>query len=215
MTLDKAIDLPIYTIADAGRIARTPRRTVSEWVRAGVLVRPREEVLRYSAVLTFEDLISLLTVRELRRAGVHIETIKHAEANLSRLWGVPKPFAHGRFKTGYGAIITTLQERERPVAVGHAIQEIHYELIERELQNVSYDVDQRASRWQPVRYIVLEPDVQLGQPCIEGTRVTTRTVYQFVAGGESFEELAEDLGIDVERLRAAYEYEETLWKRLN
>ncbi len=215
MTLEKAIDLPIYTIADAGRLARTPRKTVSDWVRAGVVVRPHEEALRHAALLTFEDLISLLTVRELRKARVDIETIKQAEAHLARLWDVAKPFAHGRFKTGYGAIITTLEERGRPVAVGRAIQEILYELIERELRNVSYDVDQRAQQWRPAMYVTLAPDLQLGKPCIEGTRVTTRTVYQFVAGGESFEELADDLGVALEKLRAAYEYEEALWKRPN
>lgn len=215
MTIEAAsiLGVGLYTISDAGRLSRTPRKTVDRWVHLGGRPQALYQAPGQVHLLTFEDLISLLTVRELRKSGVDVETIKDAEQNLAQVWGVEKPFAHGLFRTGYGAIITVIAERERPVAVAKAIQEVLYELIEQELCDVSYDAAQRASRWQPAAHVTLQPDLQFGQPCIEGSRVTTRTVYQFIGGGESFDELSADLDIPVEKLRAAYEYEESLWRR--
>lgn len=208
----------IYTIADAGRFTWTPQKTVRRWVELGISgAHPSHEVATGSHLLSFDDLISLLTVRELRRAKVDLEVIKDAEANLANLWGVERPFAHGRIRTGYGAIVTALQVGERPVSVTKGIQEILIELIDHELSDVTFDANQQANLWQPHGYqhVALRPDLQWGLPCIEGTRITTRTVWQFIAGGESFDELSEDLEVSVDKLRAAYRYEESIAKPSN
>lgn len=208
-------DLGLYTLSDAGRLARIPRRTVARWAELGAEAKPLYSHPGVARLLTFEDLISLFVVRALRKAHVELPVIKSAERRLAQLWGVDSPFAHGSFKTRYGVIVTSLTEGERPVAVGAAIQEILYELIEHDLKDVSYDAAQRASAWRPVAFVLLRPDVQFGQPCIAGTRVTTRTAYQFVAGGEPVDEIAADLAVTVEQLEAAYRFEESLAKRLN
>lgn len=197
-------DVGIYPIADASRLTEIPRKTASMWAK----------LEGYSDLLTFEELISLRVVRRMRE-DVDLETIQRAERNLARLWNVPRPFAAGRFRTGYRAIFTELFPGQQPVAVGGAFQETLWELIKNDLRDVAYDADDRAAVWSPRPHIVLTPDVQFGQPCIEGTRVTTRTVYQFVKGGAPYDELAEDLDISIAKLRAAYEYEEGLWKRAN
>jgi uncharacterized protein (DUF433 family) len=128
---------------------------------------------------------------------------------------VEKPFAFGGIRTGYHAIITVLREGERSVAVGGAIQEILEELVEKDLRDVTFDATEHAREWRAAEHVLIAPSRQLGQPCVEGTRVTTRTVYQFISGGESFEELREDLDIPVEKLKAAYRFEESLAKRRN
>ena len=203
----------LYTVPDAGRLTRIHRNTVGTWVRLGFVEAERGAA---QPLLTFEDLISLRVVGKLRAAGVELTTIKNAEHQLARLWGIAKPFAAGRFRTAYGAIITALSEGERPVAVDATFQEILIELIQKELKDVSYDEGTgRARLWRAYQHVALRPDLQFGQPCIEGTRVTTMTVVQFVGGGETFEELAIDLGVEVPKLQAAVRYEELLSKRLN
>jgi len=203
----------LYTIPDAGRLTRTHRNTVGSWVRLGYVDAAEGDSRR---LLSFEDLISLRIVAKLRGAGVDLATIKNAETQLARQWNVAKPFAVGAFRTGYGAIITALSQGERPVAVEGSFQEILIELIEKDLEDVSYDDRSgRAHQWRVWRHVTIRPDLQFGQPCIQGTRVTTQTVHQFIAGGDTFEELAEDFGIEVEKLDAAFRYEEWLSARRN
>jgi uncharacterized protein (DUF433 family) len=208
-------DLRLYTVQDASRLMETPRQTVTTWVSSGVGIDVKSSPTNARFLLTFGDLISLFVVRGLRKAGVEIPDIKAAEHSLAALWGVAKPFAYGEFRTGYGAIVTELKKGEQPVAVRGAIQEILYSLVKNDLTNVTYDAEQRARRWRATEFISLRPDLQFGQPCIDGTRITTRAVRQFVLGGESLEELAEDLNVPVTQLEAALRYEEKLAKRRN
>lgn len=209
-------ELRLYTIAEASRLAFAPRQTVEHWVNAHFVVDTVSATTESPQLLTFADLISLLVVRELRKSGVGVETIRGAEEHLAKLWGTPKPFAHGDFQTGYGAIVTVIKDGERPAAVrGKSVQEILYELIKRDLKNVSYDAAKRAALWRPREHIALRPDLQFGQPCIEGTRVTTRTIRQFLSGGDTVQELAQEFDISVDKIEAALKYEEMLAKRRN
>lgn len=203
----------IYTVREAGRLAHIPHATVERWTEMGLGATPHRRETGRAALVTFDDLISLFTVRELRRANVPIDEIKRAEETLSRMWSVEKPFAFGRIRTGYQAIVTVLREGERAVAVGAGIQEILTELVERDLLDVTFDATERAREWKAAEYVLIAPTRQLGQPCVQGTRVTTRTVYQFISGGETFEELSDDLDIPPEKLQAAYDFEESLAKR--
>ena len=202
----------LYTIPDAGRLTRIHRNTVGTWVKLGFVDAEQGSSNR---LLSFEDLISLRVVGKLRAAGVELTNIKDAEIQLAKQWHVAKPFATGRFRTAYGAIVTALQEGERPVAVSAAIQEILLELIQKDLKDVGYDERDRAHLWKASDFVLLRPDLQFGQPCVEGTRVTTRTVVQFIAGGESYEDLSQDLDVAIPKLRAAVRFEESLSARLN
>jgi uncharacterized protein (DUF433 family) len=40
--------------------------------------------------------------------------------------------------------------------------------------------------------IVIDPDICNGQPTIRGTRITARTVVEFLAAGDSIEEVLEE-----------------------
>ncbi len=40
--------------------------------------------------------------------------------------------------------------------------------------------------------IVIDPDICNGQPVIEGSRVTARTILEFLAAGDSIEEILEE-----------------------
>lgn len=55
--------------------------------------------------------------------------------------------------------------------------------------------------------ITLQPDVCNGRPVIRGTRVTVQTVLEFLAAGDSMEDvLAEYPGLTAEDVRACLEY---------
>jgi uncharacterized protein (DUF433 family) len=203
-------ELGLYTIPEAGRLARTNRSTVASWVRAGVGAEPLYDVAGQSTLLTFDDLISLLVVRELRKAEVPMLTVKRIEAQLAQLWHVKRPFASGHFSTRYGAVVTSVDDVVHPVAVTGAVQEIFYELIKNDLRDVSYDAELRARSWRPTAYVLIRPDLQFGAPCVEGTRVTTRTIREYLDAGESIEELAHEFHLTSEQIAAVSQWEKSL-----
>ena len=60
-----------------------------------------------------------------------------------------------------------------------------------------------------MRRIVIDPNVCNGQPVIEGTRITARTILEFLAAGDSVDEVLEEYPTlskeDVECLRFSAE----------
>lgn len=55
--------------------------------------------------------------------------------------------------------------------------------------------------------IIVQPDVCNGKPVIRGTRIPVQTVLEFLAAGDSVEEvLAEYPGLEVEDVRACLDY---------
>jgi len=54
--------------------------------------------------------------------------------------------------------------------------------------------------------VVLDPKIQHGKPVIRGTRVPIIRLIGGLAGGMTFEEVAEDYGVTVEDIRAALAY---------
>lgn len=53
-------------------------------------------------------------------------------------------------------------------------------------------------------YIVVNPDIRFGKPCIEGTRIAVQDILGWLAAGMSFEEIMEDFPeLDLLKIRAA------------
>lgn len=203
------LGIGLYSVADASRYAEMPRGVVSAWAEL-LTEDERLELATPHTVLTFEDLITLLVVRDLHRAGVRISDIKKAEMFLARKWGVQKPFATARIRTGYGMVVTALRAGERPVAVTDAAQEIFFELVRKDLRVVSYGARKRAAQWSPQEHVLVRPDIQFGKPCIAGTRITTEAVAGMLAAGDDAGSLADDFGISTEKVKAAWRWEERI-----
>jgi len=54
--------------------------------------------------------------------------------------------------------------------------------------------------------ITADPQVMHGRPVIEGTRVPIEVVLGELAGGSSFDEIADDYHLTIEQIRAALAY---------
>ena len=53
----------------------------------------------------------------------------------------------------------------------------------------------------------LNPNVQAGAPCIDGTRVPTKSIADLEAVGDHIEDIADDLSLDITQARGALQYE--------
>ncbi len=82
--------------------------------------------------------------------------------------------------------------------------------IDAYLRPVEYGANQLARLWKPAQYVVLNPGIQAGRPCVAGTRVTTDVVASRLGQGESVRTIAHDLGITTRQANAARAFESRL-----
>lgn len=133
-------------------------------------------------VLDFYDLISLWVISRLRKEGVPQNAIRVGRENLSRKLSTPYPFVH----------------RKGMVALGKTI-----------FGKMEFGDDLIVKAWQPHPGVRVDPKIQSGQPCLEGTRVPALMISDLVkkSGGEEWYELiASDYELQTDQVKAAVEY---------
>ena len=58
--------------------------------------------------------------------------------------------------------------------------------------------------------IVIDPAIQHGKPVVRGTRVPVARIVGGLAGGMTFEQVAEEYGVALEDIRAALQFAQEL-----
>jgi uncharacterized protein (DUF433 family) len=134
---------------------------------------------------TFSDLVSLFVVRELLRKGVRPRTIRDAEEWLRGELGIDRPLVSEDIKTD--GVEVFYRDEVIPGQIEAASkrgQQTIREAIKEKLVSVRY-TDGTATSWEPAQGIVLDPQIQFGDPTIADSRLPT----EIVAG------VGENLGI--------------------
>ena len=54
--------------------------------------------------------------------------------------------------------------------------------------------------------IITRPDLMLGKPTIEGTRITVEFILEQLEGGRTIEQLVQHYGLTLEQINAALQY---------
>lgn len=98
---DDARTAPVYTVAEAARLAETTTATVTRWFRGQRAARPlfadhrpRDGALR----LSFLELVELIVARRFRSCGLSTEQLRQSRELAGELWGVEHPFAELRLR---------------------------------------------------------------------------------------------------------------------
>ena len=190
----------IYDIAEAARIVRRHPETVARWTRSEHPLHP----IDHDRIISFLDLISLWVISELIRRGVSRREVRAGGAYIARKVGTDYPYAHRDLATVGAGFFGNL---EAWVDVGKGGQGSFPLVIEGLLDPIEFGADRHASIWRPRNGVWLNPDVQAGAPCIDGTRVPTKVVADLEAAGEHLDNIANDLNLDVTQVSAALEYE--------
>ena len=190
----------IYDLAEAARLVGRAADTIARWVRgAGALHR-----VRGAKILNFLDLISLLVISELVRRRVPKPEIRRGGEYLSRQLDTKYPFAHKDIVTAGAALFGKFGDW---LDVGEGGQLAFQDAIREYLKPISYGGDDLASAWRPRPRILVNPAIQAGAPCIEGTRVPTLMLAELVESPEDYLQIAGDYRLTVEDVQAAVEYE--------
>lgn len=199
-------DLRVY-VAFEGEVRDGER--VLDWLQEALNpVRHRARQPDYS----FSDLISLFVVRELRRRGVPSARIRAAEQHLREKWQTDRPFVSERIATdgrhvfAGDEMVSDPPEQIEAASLGG--QQTMLAPIRDELVTVEYHRG-RADSWRPMEHIVLDPDIQFGEPVIQGTRLPTAAIASAVAQSDAMV-VAERYRIPEDAAAAAAEFQRKL-----
>ncbi len=164
---------------------------------------------------SFKALISVFTIEALRRQGVPLQRIRRAQQQLQEITGDPLPFARGAIFTDnrdvFAKIDTDGQLSNLNVRGEARAQEAVAATLEGLLTSVQYapatTVQGRvAQSWMPSTSVLVDPEVQLGAPCIEGTRIPTSMIAD-LAARSSIAQVAWEYELDEHLVRDAVAFE--------
>ncbi|MGH9269952.1 MAG: DUF433 domain-containing protein [Ilumatobacteraceae bacterium] len=201
----------IYDPTEAARLVRVHPDTLARWTTG----RRPLVVPAFERFFDFEDLVSRLVIAELSRRHVETSEIRRGIEVLAEELGVDRPLAHvdapKRLATVGRSFFADIGEW---ADAGKGFQLAFQPMIEPVLRPLEYDTSGFAHLWRPLPLVTAAPAVQAGTPCIEATRVPTRTVDGLVRVGEDIEEIAFDLDLEIEQIEAALRFEAALRDQL-
>ncbi len=209
----------IYDVPEAARILKAAQDSdvlypvappkLIRWIRMGITDPDLADVPGRELLIAFEDLVSLRIVAALRAAGVGFSRIHAAEYKLRELTGHRRPFATESLWTDTSDVFTCFRGILLAASRGG---QLALRLVEEHLIPVhGLDFAEGiASSWNPVSFVVMRPDVQFGAPCVDGTRIPTKALWNSWRGGDSMELLSASYGLSIEEIEAAVSWEERL-----
>ena len=198
----------IYDIEEVARLIRIGRTRVEGWTRPH---RSKPPLLsgELDGLFSFWDLLSLRVVAELVGRGVSRAHIARGAEHLAETLGTNRPFAHRDLATvGTGFFAKIANDWEDAGLRGQlALQSVIAPLLE----PITFNDSNMASIWRPHKGVWINPAVQAGTPCVDGTRVPTHLLASLLGlDGQDDEDLADvcdDYRLTPEQVQAALYYE--------
>ena len=199
----------IYDVAEIARLVRRSPTEVSGWASGDrPLLLPRHRRL-----FSFYDLVTALVTAELRRRQVSLIEVRAAREWVGRRIDAPWPLAHAAGLdrlASVGKSVFYRDEGDDWLDVGRHGQHAFQEVVDPLIRHLSFDDLGMASSWRPVEGVIVDPAVQAGAPCVDGTRIPTSMLAELVAAGDDPDDIADDYALDVELVSQAVRYETDL-----
>ncbi len=209
---------PLYSYAEADRLAGTTRGTSSRWLKGypsqdrwGISTRqpPVTPTPRSREAVSFIDLIEVVAIGKLREQGLSMSRIRRFVEYCQKALNKKRPLATETFKTdGRDVFIET--------GGGHLLdvgerggQQVWDEILAPFLRTIDYHRE-FAWRWWPLGReggIVVDPDYGFGLPVVVGSGVRTEIIAERHRAGDANEEIAYDFGLEVAQVENALRYE--------
>jgi uncharacterized protein (DUF433 family) len=217
----------VYATGEVAKLAHIEPDRLRRWIY-GYGYRPRGKELRHSKplvqrpedrTLTFLDLVEVCFVKAFLDAGVTMPVVRTVQVDAAREFATSHPFSSKRFETDGRTIV----ERHRDAAGVERLLDLRRRqflspaVFNPLLKSIDYSsVTNEAQRWWPMgrgRLVVIDPAYSFGAAMVSNSRVPTRALFGAHLAGESPEDIAEWFGVDVDEVRAAIEFEESLIER--
>lgn len=221
------IGLGLYTFPQAARLTGIPSVELHRWLQGygsesdGVRQHPPlwESELADAdvTVLSFHDLLEVRFVKEFRKHGVSLQTIRVVAQNAREMFDTPYPFTCRRFETdGVTIFASAFDENEDGEMIDLRKRQYAFKRIIRPslYAGIEFGADQRASRWYPLersRSVVIDPNIAFGKPVVAETAVRTDVLHDaWLAEGKDKKRVARLYAVPVNAVDAAIRYETRL-----
>lgn len=204
----------IYDVAEVARLLRKSRQRVEGWTRSGSGANPLLTG-ELAGLFSFWDLMSLRVIAVLLDRRVKRDHIRTGAEYLARHLGTERPFAHKSLATMGAGFFAEIEPGDGWENVGQAGQLAFQEVVIPLLEPIEYDDADMAAIWRPRPGVWVNPAVQAGVPCVEGTRVPTGLIARLLAtdddlAEENLAEVSGDYRLSVAQVRAALDFEHSL-----
>ena len=186
------------------------------WTRTGSGANPLLTG-ELAGLFSFWDLMSLRVIAELLDRGVKRDHILTGATHLAQSLGTNRPFAHKSLATVGAGFFADVEPGVGWENVGQGGQLAFQDVVVPLLEPITFNDEGMAAIWRPRAGVWINPAVQAGEPCLDGTRVPTGLIARLISADEdeapSDEDIAEvsgDYRITVSQVRAALEFELSL-----
>ena len=186
------------------------------WTRSGSGANPllTGELV---GLFSFWDLMSLRVIAELLDRGVRRDHILTGAAHLAQSLGTNRPLAHKRLATVGAGFFADVEPGVGWENVGQGGQLAFQDVVVPLLEPITFNDEGMAAIWRPRVGVWINPAVQAGEPCVDGTRVPTGLIARLLPAeddeqpaDEDITEICGDYRITVLQVRAALEFELSL-----
>ena len=195
-----------------GEFIEATTHHLSQWIRRGM---EWEDPLRVSSrdrVITFADLVRLRMIALFRSRNIAYKAILAAEDYIRHLRGIPQPFITEEMWTARSEVF--LQFTGELIAASQygqlAFKDLMSEFLAPAHHGLLFTSGGKLARWNPSPAVVIDPEIQFGASCIDGTRVETRSLWSLYQAGDSEECLAEAFNLHKAQVEDAIEWERLL-----
>ena len=212
--LRRRLELPLYQVKDAARLAKVSAQTVLNWENPCQGTRP-VSTRRVGASLSYLQLVELRFVAAMRKAGLKLETIRRARNYMEGKYG-DFPFAKKQLIYDGKQLALSLEKEigqagvDKLVIVSQGGQTAWRQIIGDSFNEFDYG-DDLATRWHPDptrREIIVDPNIAFGAPSIRG--VGTWVLRRRHDAGESIPAIAEDFELTNDNVVDALRFEGVL-----
>jgi len=209
---------PLYSYAEADRLAGVGRGTSSRWLKGYRywyapsdlrVMPPVTESIKSQEAVSFVDLVEVIVIGGLRKKGFSLRTIRKINEYCQLLLQKTRPLVTETFKVSgrdifvlasYGHLVNVSSQRG---------MQAWDEVLDPFLETVDYE-NELARRWWPMgrEYpVVVDPEYGFGLPVVSGSGVRTEILAERARAGDTDEEISHDFGLDASQVEAALRYE--------
>ena len=211
---------PMYSYAEADRIAGVTSGTSKRWVRgysylsngARVSAPPVTKCVMQSGEpgVSFFDLIEVAAIGRLKEIGWSLPAIRAAVESCQAMFHLERPLVTERFKSDGRDFFVQRDAALIEVGIGRRRGERAWtEVLGPFLKTVAYEGG-FVRRWWPIgedRRVIVDPEYGFGLPVVAGSGVRTEIIYEQVQGFVSQHRIADDFNITLEDVEHAIQFE--------
>lgn len=201
----------VYDANEIARLLAESADRIVSWSTPDARGNPGIVQLVQERTFSFSDLVSFAIASQLRRRGVSDRHLRHGITELRRITGTEVPLARRSIleSTGTSGKSLLANVGDDWVDLGRGGLGAFESIEQVSFKALDYDELGVARRWKPSPLVVLDPRIQAGAPCVEGTRVPTSVIASMLSD-ETVDVVADDLDLTADEVQAAAAFERAL-----